>query len=97
MLTFMSIELHLLEYHRCRLEYLQYFETRSKQTALVLGKKKPELRNFSEPQHAGKALNGYDGTSITDDLVSDVYAVWSKQRQKECDEHLQTLTGTHPR
>ncbi|PIL30719.1 hypothetical protein GSI_06887 [Ganoderma sinense ZZ0214-1] len=84
-------QLHLLEYHRCRLEYLQYFEARSKQTAIT---RRPELRNFSAPQRAGKNLNGYDGTSITDDMVADVYARFCEHRQKESDEHLRTLTAT---
>ncbi|PIL30720.1 hypothetical protein GSI_06888 [Ganoderma sinense ZZ0214-1] len=84
-------QLHLLEYHRLRLEYLQHFEARSKQTAIT---RRPELRNFSVPQRAGKNLNGYDGTSITDDMVADVYARFCEHRQKESDEHLRTLTAT---
>ena len=55
---------------------------------------KPALRNFSVPQRVGKDLNGYDGTSITDDMVADVYARFSEHRQRECEEHLRTLTGT---
>ncbi|PIL26811.1 hypothetical protein GSI_11072 [Ganoderma sinense ZZ0214-1] len=84
-------QFHLLEYHRRRLEYLQAFQARSKQMSL---RKKPDLRNFSAPQRAGKDLNGYDGTSITDNLVGDVYARFSVARQKECEEHLRTLTAT---
>ncbi len=86
----MPAELHLLEYHRSKLEYLQFYEARSKQTAIM---KKPELRNYSAPQWVGKELNGYDGTSITDDMVGDVYARFSEARKKECEEHLRTLTG----
>ena len=78
------------EYHRCHLEYLRYVEARSQQTTVV---KAPDLRAFSKPQREGKNLNGYDGTSITDDFVTDVYARFAAERQKECDKHLRTLTG----
>ena len=88
----MPLELHLLEYHRSKFEYLQFYEARSKQVAFV---RRPELCNYSLPQRVGKELNGYDGTSITDDMVMDVYAQFSEVRQKECKEHLQTLTGEH--
>ncbi|KAI1781611.1 hypothetical protein LXA43DRAFT_1105626 [Ganoderma leucocontextum] len=56
--------------------------------------KKPDLRNYSAPQRVGKDLNGYDGTSITDDMVTDVYGRFSEARKKECEEHLRTLTAT---
>ena len=58
--------------------------------------RKPELRPFSQPQTDGKYLRGYDGTSITDDFVADVYKRFAVQRQKECEEHLRTLTGEKP-
>ena len=54
------------------------------------------MRAFSKPQREGKSLNGYDGTSITDDFVTDVYARFAAERQKECDKHLRTLTGEAP-
>ena len=80
----------MLEYHRSKLEYLQFYEAWSKQVTII---KKPDLRNYSAPQRVGKNLNGYNGTSITDDMVADVYARFSEARQKECEEHLRTLTG----
>lgn len=55
--------------------------------------KRPKLRNYLAPQQVGKELNGYNGTSITDDMVADVYARFSEVQQKECEEHPQTLTG----
>ena len=86
----MSLELHLLEYHQSKLEYLQFYKVQSKQVAF---QKRPELRHYSLPQRVGKDLNGYDGTSITDNMVTDVYAQFSEVRQKECEEHLRMLTG----
>lgn len=86
----MSTELHLLEYHKQKLAYLKGFQARSQQVSV----KKVALRTFAKPESSGKNLAGYDGTSITDDLITDVFARFSEQtRQKESEESMRTKSG----
>ncbi|KAI1781643.1 hypothetical protein LXA43DRAFT_908159, partial [Ganoderma leucocontextum] len=59
-------QLHLLQYHKRRREYLVNFEARE----------------------------GYDNTSISDDLITDIYLGWvGVTRQGESQESLKTKTG----
>lgn len=52
------------------------------------------LRVFSKPEPGGKNLSGYDGTYITDDLISDVFSKFNEQtRQKESEESMRTKSG----
>ncbi len=78
--TCISTELHLLEYHKQHREYLRYYSVRAeaeaKQATIV---PLSALRVFSKPEHGGKSLSGYDGTYITDDLISDVFNKFNKQ------------------
>ncbi len=84
------IELHLLEYHKQRLAYLKCFQVRSQQVSVL----KLALRTFTKPESSGKNISGYDGTSITDDLITDVFAKFSEQtRQKESEESMRTKSG----
>lgn len=83
-------ELHLLEYHKQKLAYLKSFQARSQQVSVL----KVALRTFAKPESSGKNLTGYDGTSITDDLITDVFAKFSEQtRQKESEESMRTKSG----
>lgn len=95
--TSIPAELHLLEYHKQRREYLRYYtmrmraEAEAKQATIV---PLSALRVFSKPEHGGKNLAGYDGTHITDDLVSDVFSKFTEQtRRKESEESMRTKTG----
>ncbi|GBE81445.1 hypothetical protein SCP_0311740 [Sparassis crispa] len=82
-------QLHLLEYHKQRLSYLQSFKMRQEiKQSLVPAEL---LRSFSKPNSAG----GYSDQSITDDLVTDVYNKFSeKTRQTESEYYLRTLSAT---
>lgn len=82
----MGLELHLLEYHRSRREYLVSFQNCKRADALV----HPQLEEFSSPWDS----EGYTSRSITDDLITDVYLEFSKRiRQPESEDHMRTLTG----
>lgn len=51
---------------------------------------KAPLRSFSKPDDIG----GYSDTSITDDMISDIYLKFSQStRVEESNDHLRTLTG----
>jgi hypothetical protein len=79
-------ELHLLEYHRTRLEFLHFFRIRKQQTSMV----PVVLKKFSDPCKP----DGYNDKPITDDLISDVYLAFSNQtRSSESQEYLRTLGG----
>lgn len=80
-------ELHLLEHAQTNYEYLQYYGIRQRQAAY----KSPALEKFSDPEEA----KGYANSSITDDLISDVFLAFSERtRQSESEDYLRTLTGT---
>ena len=85
---FPHTELHLLEYNQTKLEYLKYYEIRKRQASLF----PPILKNFTGPWDA----NGYRDKSITDDLITDVYATFSDQtRNSESQAYLRTLAGQY--
>lgn len=79
-------ELHLVEYHTSKLEFLQAYEIRQKQTSLVGTK----FKEFSGPWDP----NGYNDKSITDDLITDIFIDFSERtRSGESQDYLKTLTG----
>jgi hypothetical protein len=81
-----TTELHLLEYSQIKLEYLRYFESRKTHASLF----PVMLKAFSEPWDS----HGYRNKSITDDLITDVYIMFSDQtRNSESQAYLRTLTG----
>ena len=78
--------MHLLEYHLRRSEYLHAFE--GQMTAMPLFR--PTLQAYSDPIDS----EGYADTSITDDMISDVYLEFShRTREAESTNYLQTLSG----
>jgi hypothetical protein len=81
-----STELHLLEYQRKKLEYVQnakFFRPSPFQVVAV--------EPFSQPYD----LDGYADISISDDLITDVFLQFStRTRQEESQRYLRTLTGT---
>ncbi|PIL35895.1 hypothetical protein GSI_01555 [Ganoderma sinense ZZ0214-1] len=86
-------QLHLLQYHKQRREYLASFEARAKQKTWLAPAK---LQKFPEP-HTGRHQEGYDNTSISDELITDIYLNWSKAtRQGESEESLRTKTALAP-
>ena len=79
-------ELHLLEYKQKMLEYLQHAQHRRRVSPFGLA----SLEAFSGPY----ALDGYADTSITDDLITDVYLEFGERTRKiESERHIRTLTG----
>ncbi|GBE83061.1 hypothetical protein SCP_0501070 [Sparassis crispa] len=75
-------QLHLLEYHRQHMMYLQAYKQRRNQPKSMVTP--PPLCRFSNPARI----------SITDDLVTDIYAKFSETtRQKESEDYLQTLAA----
>ncbi|PIL36750.1 hypothetical protein GSI_00439 [Ganoderma sinense ZZ0214-1] len=87
-------ELHLLQYHKRRREYLLNFEARTKQQVWPGGGQDVKLRKFPEPR-TGRHKEGYDNTSISDELITDIYLSWVRAtRQGESEESLRTKTGT---
>ena len=86
-------ELHLLEYQRCALEYLESFQrerSKPKTVAAYFGKGDLRPATFSPFAHS----HGYAGRSITDEMVSEVYLSFvSRTRQQESELYLRTLTG----
>ena len=80
--VYLVTELHLLEYHRARLEYLQEFEA-NKPTPF----RKRRLLSFSDP-------TGYSDGSITSDMVTEVLLKFSERtRRRESSDYLRVLTG----
>ncbi|KAA1474099.1 hypothetical protein DENSPDRAFT_852057 [Dentipellis sp. KUC8613] len=82
-------QLHLFEYHQQRYTYLKHYEAQlARPNSLV---NPPPLEQFSKP---GDNTAGYDPTSITDDLVTDVYLEFSQNtRRAESEAYMRTLTG----
>lgn len=79
-------ELHLLEYHKRTLTYLQKYQDR--ETSVFSPK---HLTPFSDP-----GSEGYDDKPISDDLITDILLEYSKRtRQEESMEYLRTLSGKH--
>ncbi|KAJ7157998.1 hypothetical protein C8R43DRAFT_1180381 [Mycena crocata] len=80
-------QFHLLEYKQRHLEYLNAFKTR---LVPALGPKTCILQTFSTPDDS----NGYNDKSITDDLISDVFLLFSNRtRIAESTKYLQTLSA----
>ncbi|PIL34349.1 hypothetical protein GSI_03124 [Ganoderma sinense ZZ0214-1] len=86
-------QLHLLEYHKQHLLYLQTYRARSQKTSLT--KQKP-LVPFSKPltKKVGKQTGGYDNRSISDDLITKILLDFSnKTRIEESEAHMRTLSA----
>lgn len=79
-----SQEFHLIEYHRRRLEYYRNVEeTLSRPSVITIS-----VVRFSEPFD----MNGYAASPISDDLLSDVYAMFSdRTRRDESSRYLRSL------
>lgn len=83
-----QIELHLLRYHKARLDYIQHYETHIKTTNTLISK--TPLQQFSDPWDS----KGYGGKPISDDLITSVYVGFcDRSRNSESDDYLRTLTG----
>lgn len=79
-------ELHLVEYHMTRLEFLRAYEIRQQQTSLF----GTNLEEFSGPWDP----NGYNDRSITDNLITDIFVDFNtRTRSAESQDYLKTLTG----
>ncbi|KAF9025551.1 hypothetical protein BDZ89DRAFT_1135348 [Hymenopellis radicata] len=79
-------QLHLLEFHRCRLEYARFYQMLRTEGVLGL----PPLCEFSVPGDP----TGYADESITDDLIGDIYKDFHQRtRRDESDEYTRTRTG----
>lgn len=83
--------MHLYRYHQERLAYLASYEKQLTQSGKsVFTTLKTPLRLFSKPSDIG----GYCDTSITDDMVTDIYLKFCQgTRVEESNDHLRTLTG----
>ncbi|KAF9053988.1 hypothetical protein BDP27DRAFT_1454507 [Rhodocollybia butyracea] len=78
-------QLHLTEYHKDRLDYVKLYELRGNTPFKPLA-----LKAFSSPFDT----SGYDGTSITDDLITDIFCNFTETtRHEESAEYLRTLSG----
>jgi hypothetical protein len=78
-------ELHLLDYHKKVLEYLNVFESLPDTRLVPL-----PLKTFSEPHDK----LGFNSNSISDETVTEVFLEFSeKTRNEESDEYTRTLTG----
>ncbi|KAJ6533328.1 hypothetical protein DFH09DRAFT_1406865 [Mycena vulgaris] len=79
-------QLHLLEYHQHSLEYLQAYQ-KAYATPGSLPFSTTTLATCSPPNAAG-----YSDTSITDDMIRDVYMAFvERTRSEESDEYLRNL------
>jgi hypothetical protein len=79
--------MHLLEYHKTRLEYLRYYKARREIVTVV---PVAALKEFTNPS----AVGGYGDKPITDDLITDIYHEFSNRtRTVESEDYLRTLTG----
>ncbi len=79
-------ELHLLEYHKKVLEYLNVFESLPDTQLVPL-----PLKSFSEPHNK----LGFNSNSISSDMVTEVFLEFSeKTHNNESDEYTRILTGT---
>lgn len=86
-----ATEYHLLEYKLRMNEYLDAFE-QSYQAYLKTPsfRQSPVLKPFSAPNDE----NGYNDTSITNDMINDVYAEFViKTREADSAKYARTLTG----
>ena len=87
----MDLELHLLEHQQRHLEYLQRLKTRVDEP----------IQYFSPNFVVKFASIGSDSDgdytfSISNDMVTEVYAEFSaRSRKKECEGYLRTLTGRY--
>jgi len=81
-------ELHLLEYNRQKLDYLQAWKLRhATQCGMEFFSPNP-LRTFSDPYDANK----YNDKPISRDMVSEVFQEFvSGTRERESEEYLRTL------
>lgn len=81
-----TVELHLLEYHKRKLEYLRYYETRKRANTLF----SISLIPFSEPFKE----DGYGDNPITDDRITSIFLSFNNEtRRQESQEFLKTLIG----
>lgn len=79
-------ELHLLEYHERKQEYLRYYEARKKISTLF----PVSLIPFSEPFKE----DGYGDNPITDDRITYIFLSFTNEtRRQESQEFLYTFTG----
>jgi len=79
-------ELHLLEYHKEVLEYLEI--SQSLPSCQLEGPVK--LEPFSEPNDKC----GYNDSPISDDMITEVFVEFSERtRREESDEYIRTRTG----
>lgn len=80
-----STELHLFEYKKRHLEYLEFYRLRGPTPLQPVA-----LQSFSEPYNA----KGYDDQSITDDMITEILLGYhEKTRGGESAEYMSTLTG----
>lgn len=70
-------ELHLLKYHRTKLTYIQMTSASSQPGKLSFGQSAPAL--FSSPDDPA----GYADTSVSAELVTDVYVNYIEASRKE--------------
>jgi hypothetical protein len=78
-------ELHLLEHRKKMLEYLQIVKPRR-----ISPFETVPVEPFSAPYDA----EGYADTSISDDMVTDVFLEFSSRtRKKESEKYLRSITG----
>jgi hypothetical protein len=86
-------EMHLLEYRRRYLEYLQAFEAR-RETPFSPAVLKPFSAPRNERGHSKSSPLGYDDKSISDEMITEVFVEFSaRTRQAESEQYLRTLTG----
>lgn len=79
-------ELHLIEYHKTRREYLEAFRARIKPADFT----PLQLESFSDPWDPTK----YGAKPITNDMVTEVYIEFSERTRKaEAEDYMKTLTG----
>ncbi|PIL26529.1 hypothetical protein GSI_12287 [Ganoderma sinense ZZ0214-1] len=84
-------QLHLLRYYSDKKAYLdRYQELVDHDRRSVLRSFKTPLQNFSAPTNTG----GYGNSSISNDLISDVYLLFSENtRREESNEHVRSLSA----
>jgi len=85
-------ELHLLEYNRRKLNYLQAWKSRrTTRQGMEFFSPNP-LRIFSDPYD----VNEYNDKPISHDMVSEVFQEFvSGTRERESEEYLHTLSGQY--
>ncbi len=90
-------ELHLLEYHKQHLSYLQAFCARTQK--MSLRKQTKPLVPYSKllSKKAGQQTGGYNNWLISDDLITTILLEFcNKTRIQESEEHMRTLSGECP-